>query len=197
MSDRDYCYPPDYTVLRNRLNIRAAPTLEAAERQLVAQRLLEPVPAGDFDLAHLKAIHRHLFQDVYAWAGEIRTVEIAKGESRFQPRRFIAAGMADIHRRIVAAAYFRGSGPDRFAEGAGPVLGDVNHVHPFREGNGRTQLQYLKKLAERAGHAIDLTRIDRAGWLDASRRSNVGDHAAIYERQMARMLRALLHQMPA
>ena len=49
MSDRDYCYPPDYTVLRNRLNIRAAPTLEAAERQLVAQRLLEPVPGGDFD----------------------------------------------------------------------------------------------------------------------------------------------------
>ena len=66
MSDRDYCYPPDDTVLRNGLNIRAAGTLEAAERQLVAQRLLEPVPAGDFDLAHLKAIHRHLFQDVYA-----------------------------------------------------------------------------------------------------------------------------------
>ena len=178
MSDRDYCYPPDYTVLRNRLNIRAAPTLEAAERQLVAQRLLEPVPGGDFDLAHLKAIHRHLFQDVYAWAGEIRTVEIAKGESRFQPRRFIATGMADIHRRIVAAGYFKGSGPDRFAEGAGPVLGDVNHVHPFREGNGRTQLQYLKQLAERAGHAIDLTRIDGAAWLDASLRSNAGDHAA-------------------
>ena len=87
--------------------------------------------------------------------------------------------MADIHRRIVAAGYFRGSGPDGFAEGAGPVLGDVNHVHPFREGNGRTQLQYLKQLAEHAGHAIDLTRIDRAAWLDASRRSNAGDHAAI------------------
>ena len=83
MSDRDYCYPPDYTVLRNRLNIRDAPALEAAERELVAQRLLEPVPTGDFDLTHLKAIHRHLFQDVYAWAGDIRTVEIAKGESRF------------------------------------------------------------------------------------------------------------------
>ena len=63
--------------------------------------------------------------------------------------------------------------------GAGPVLGDVNHVHPFREGNGRTQLQYLKQLAERAGHEIDLTRIERAAWLDASRRSNAGDHAAI------------------
>ena len=179
MSDRDYCYPPDYIVLRNRLDIRDAPALEAAERGLVAQRLLEPVPAGDFDLAHLKAIHRHLFQDVYAWAGEVRTVEIAKGESRFQPTRFIAAGMADIHRRIVAKGYFRGSGPEGFAEGAGPVMGDVNHVHPFREGNGRTQIQYLKQLAARAGRAIDLTRIDPAVWLDASRRSNAGDYAAM------------------
>ncbi len=179
MSDRDYCYPPDYIVLRNSLGIRDALALETAERELVAQRLLEPVPTGDFDLAHLKAIHHHLFQDVYAWAGEIRTVEIAKGGSRFQPRRFIAAGMADVHRRIVAAGYFRGSGPDGFVEGAGPLLGDVNHVHPFREGNGRTQLQYLKQLAGRAGHAIDLTRIDRAAWLEASRRSNAGDYAAI------------------
>ena len=179
MSDRDYCYPPDYTVLRNRLDIRDAPALEAAERELVAQRLLEPVPAGDFDLAHLKAIHRHLFQDVYAWAGEVRTVEVAKGESRFQPRRFIETGMADIHHRIVAAGYFAGLGPDEFAGRAGPVLGDINHVHPFREGNGRTQLQYLKQLAARAEHVLDLTRIDRAAWLDASRRSNTGDHAAM------------------
>ncbi len=179
MSDRNYCYPPDYTVLRNKLNIRNASALEAAERELVAHRLLEPVPAGDFDFEHLKAIHRHLFQDLYAWAGEVRTVEIVKGESRFQPRRFIAAGMADVHRRIVAAEYFRGSGTAGFAEGAGPVLGDVNHVHPFREGNGRTQLQYLKQLAEHAGHAIDLTQVDPADWLEASRRSNAGDHAAI------------------
>ena len=78
MSDRDDCYPPDYTVLRNRLDIRDAATLEAAERELVALRLLEPVPAGDFDLDHLKAIHRHLFQDVYAWAGDV-------GVGRFVP----------------------------------------------------------------------------------------------------------------
>ncbi len=70
-------------------------------------------------------------------------------------------------------------GSDGFAEGAGPVLGDVNHVHPFREGNGRTQLQYLKQLAARAGHALDLTRIGRDAWLDASRCSNAGDHAAM------------------
>lgn len=174
MSDPDYCYPPDFTVLRNKLGIRDAPTLEAAERRFIAQRLLEAVPTGDFDLDHLRAIHQHLFQDVYEWAGEVRTVEIAKSGSVFQPRRFIETGMANVHRRIVAAAYFRGTSPERFADGAGPILGDVNHVHPFREGNGRTQLQYLKQLAERAGHGIDLTRLDRDAWMDASRRSNDG-----------------------
>ena len=131
MSDRDYCYPPDFIVLRNRLGIRVARTLDAAERQFVAQRLLEVVPTGEFDLAHLKAIHRHLFQDVYDWAGELRTVEIAKGDSRFQPRRFIKAGMADIHRRIVAAGYFRGTGPDTLdiiSEYLRPLTGLVGKV---------------------------------------------------------------------
>ncbi len=136
------------------------------------------MPTGEFDLAHLKAIHRHLFQDVYDWAGELRTVEIAKGDSRFQPRRFIEAGMADIRHRIVAAGYFQGTGPDTFAAGAGPILGDVNHVLPFREGNRRTQLQYLKQLAGRAGNELDLTRLERAAWLVASHRSNAGDHGA-------------------
>ncbi len=179
MSDPDYCYPPDFTVLRNKLDIRDAPTLEASERRFVAQRLLEAVPTGDFNLDRLRAIHRHLFRDVYEWTGEIRTVKIAKGDSRFQPRRFIEAGMADVHRRIAAAAYFRDTSPEEFADGAGPILGDVNHVHPFREGNGRAQLQYLKQLAERAGHAIDLARLDRDAWMDAPRHSHEGRHDAM------------------
>jgi cell filamentation protein len=54
------------------------------ERRLVVQRSREGAPTGDFDLRHLRAIHRHLFQDVYDWAGEIRTVEIAKGGSQFR-----------------------------------------------------------------------------------------------------------------
>ena len=164
---------------KREMGMPAAPALEAAERELVAWRLLEPVPAGNFDLDRLKAIHCHLFQDVYAWAREIRTVEIAKGGSRFQPGRDIETGRANIHRRIVAAGYFQGTDPDGFAEGAGPVLGDINHVHPFREGNGRARLLYLKQLAARAGHAIDLTRFDPAAWMDASCRSIVGDHAAM------------------
>ena len=176
MNHRDYCYPPDFIVLRNRLDIRDSRTLDAAERLFVAQRLLEAVPAGDFDLAHLKAIHRHLFRGVYEWAGEVRTVDIVKEGSRFQPRRFIETGMEDVHRRVVAARYFRGTSAEAFADGAGSIMGDVNHVHPFREGNGRSQLQYLKQLAQRAGHGLDLTRLERDNWMEASRLSNLGAH---------------------
>ena len=63
-----------------------------------------------------------------------------------------------------------------FAEAAGPILGDVNHVHPFREGNGRVQLQYLEQLAAQAGHAIALERVDPGLWLTASRASHGGDY---------------------
>lgn len=65
--------------------------------------------------------------------------------------------MADIHRRLEAATYLHGLSRENFAAQAGQIIGDVNYVHPFREGNGRTQLHYLKQLAAQAGHAIDLT----------------------------------------
>ena len=147
MSDPVYCYPPDFIVLRNKLDIRDPDTLDKAERLHVRNRAEQGIPTGNFDLAHLKAIHGHIFQDVYDWAGQVRTVEISKDGSQFQTVRFIETGMADIHKRIVVARCFRGLGGDEFAKQVGLVMGDVNYVHPFREGNGRTQLQYLKQLA--------------------------------------------------
>lgn len=179
MSDADYCYPPDYTVIRNKLGLRDAQELDVHEREFVSQRVAQGVPTGDFDLDHLRAIHRHLFQDVYDWAGEIRTVEISKGGSQFQFRRFIEAGMADVHRRLVAGRYLRGLGRAAFALKAGEIIGDINYVHPFREGNGRTQLLYLEQLAARAGHRLDLTKLDRQTWMDASREAHLGQYQAM------------------
>ena len=177
MSDSEYCYPPDFTVLRNRLGLRDAVVLDFHEREIVAQRIAEGAPTGDFDLRHLRAIHRHLFQDVYDWAGELRTVEIAKGGSQFQFQRFIGAGMADVHRRLVGRTYLEGLDLDEFAREAGVVIGDVNYVHPFREGNGRTQLLYLEQLAIRAGHPLSIRLLDRDQWMDASQASHGGDYA--------------------
>lgn len=176
MSDETYCYPPDFKVLRNRFGIRDEQELDSVEREFVAQGMREPIPAGEFDLAHLKAIHRHLFQDVYEWAGEIRTVEMSKGGSQFQPRRLIATGMGDVHQRLVRQDFLKGLDATAFAREAGQIIGDVNHAHPFREGNGRTQLLYLKQLTEQAGHAIDLNQIDWERRMEASRRSNFGSY---------------------
>ena len=177
MSDQVYCYPPDYDVLRNRLNIRDATELDRAERLHISIRLRQGPPNGDFDLIHLRAIHRHLFQDIYDWAGEIRTVEISKGRQQFQFLRFIEAGMADVHRRIEEADRFVGLGADAFATGAAEMIGDVNYVHPFREGNGRTQAVYLKQLASEAGLDLDLTKLDRDTWMEASVRAHAAEYA--------------------
>ena len=123
----------------------------------------------------MQALHRHLFQDVYEWAGELRRVPLAKGESRFFPPDRIGLAMQDIHSRILKQNYLRGLRPDRFAEEAGTIIGDVNIVHPFREGNGRTQAIYLQQLGERAGHEVDLTRLDRECWIKASIRASQAD----------------------
>jgi cell filamentation protein len=137
--DDGYTYP-GFSVLRNKLGIIQAAWLEAVERRLVVQRATEGIPRGRFGPAHLRAIHRHLFQDLYDWAGEVRTVEIAKGGHQFQFRRYIETGMADVHRRLVAQNFLRGLDPDACAVAAGEIVGDVDYVRPFREGNGRTQL---------------------------------------------------------
>lgn len=181
MIDADpYVYAGSGT-LRNLLGIRDPDELDRVERRLTTQRVRQGVPAGKFDLRHLKAIHRHISQDVYDWAGELRTVEIGKGGSQFQFRRYIETGMADVHNRLVAAGFLRGLETADFALRAGEIMGDVNYVRPFREGNGRAQLQYLKLLAAEAGHPIDLTRLDPASWIAASRDAHRGDYGAMGE----------------
>jgi cell filamentation protein len=181
-----YVYPST-DVLRNRFGIIDAALLNRVERLLVAQRAREGVPSGDFDLKHLCAIHRHLFRHIYDWAGELRTVEINKGGHQFQFRRYIQTGMHDVHRRLVQSKFLKGLSPDEFARQAGVIICDVNYIHPFREGNGRAQAQYLKQLTAQAGHVVDLRRLDPALWIEASKSS----HGADYE-LMVRVIRQAL-----
>lgn len=171
-----YVYPGT-KVLKNKLGITDPVALDRHERRLVVARIRTSIPGGSFDLAHLQAIHRHLFQDIYEWAGELRTVEISKGAQQFQFRQYIQTGMADVHRRLVRAHFLAGSTREQFAQQVAVIIGDVNYIHPFREGNGRTQMQYLKLLSERAGHPVDLTRISSTLWVDASKVSHAADYA--------------------
>ncbi len=195
MTDDPYVYPGTST-LRNKLNITDADELDAFERRMVAARAVEGVPAGDFDLAHLRSIHRHLFQDVYDWAGELRTVEISKGRQQFIFRQYIQNGMADVHRRIVKANFFKGSLLEGFAHEAGQIMGDVNYVHPFREGYGRTQLFYLKQLSLVAGHPLDLRHIDADAWLKASRCAHEAEYSPMSDVIRAALERSASLQAP-
>lgn len=176
MSDDHYVYSGT-TVLRNKLDLRDPTQLDRVERRFARQRARAGIPRGDFDLRHLQAIHKHLFQDIYDWAGKVRTVEISKNGSQFQFRQYIETGMADVHRRIKQARYFQGTTRLQFAAEAGKIMGDVNYVHPFREGNGRVQLLYLKQLAQKAGHRLDLKKIDRESWMEASHRAHNADYS--------------------
>lgn len=179
MGDWDLYFYPDTEVLRNKLGIQDAETLKEAERHYVELRIREGCPTGNFDLAHLQAIHRHLFQDVYEWAGELRTVSMTKAESGFMPPDRLEMGMHDVHRRIVKADFLRDTDPWEFAAKAAEIIGDINHAHPFREGNGRAQLQFLKQLGEQAGHNVDLTRLTREAWIEASIEANLSSYGAM------------------
>lgn len=181
MSDEFYCYPPDFKILINKLAIRDRAALQRRESELVTQRIAEGVPYGDFDLAHLQAIHRHLFQDVYDWAGKIRTIEISKGGDQFSPVENIQYAMDVVHGRIKDLDYLRNQSVTKFSQNAGELIGTVNRVHPFREGNGRTQLLFLKQLAEQAGHTFHLEKINRGEWIEVSAHAHNGEYWAMAE----------------
>ncbi len=124
MSDDPYLYPGT-SVLQNRLGTTDPDYLNKQERALVALRMRRNVLRGAFDLKHLRAIHRHLFQDVYDWAGALRTVEISKGRQQFQFRKFIETGMADVHGRLERSRFLKGRTATAFAEQAAVIVGDI------------------------------------------------------------------------
>ncbi|AMN39204.1 Fic/DOC family protein [Rhodoplanes sp. Z2-YC6860] len=118
-----YVYPGTRT-LRNRLHITDPLRLDQVERRLAVARSKMGVPPGEFDLAHLQAIHRHLFQDIYDWAGEIRKVEISKGVQQFQFRQYIPTGMSDVHRRLMKSRFLAGLSRPDFARQAAVIIGE-------------------------------------------------------------------------
>lgn len=174
MADQKYCYPPDFLVLKNKLDIRDATLLDETERGLVQSRILEGTPAGQLDAAHVKAIHQHLFKDLYEWAGDYRTVEIGKGGRWFHNHQFIEQGMAEVERTIQGGNRGQGMNADQFGDYASEVIANLNYVHPFREGNGRTQMEFLRQLSERAGHELNTEKIQRDVWITASHVSHSG-----------------------
>lgn len=167
--DNVYCYP-NSSVLRNKLDITDDELFSEAERKITSVRLydLKPNPVkGNFDLLHLQRFHRSIFGDVYTWAGQLRTVDIAKG-NMFCKSVFITEQAAEVFQKLRQEQYLLGCTIDTVPSKLAYYLSEINAIHPFREGNGRTQRAFIECLANVAGYHVDFTTISSNEMVEAS-----------------------------
>ncbi|MCR4780437.1 MAG: Fic family protein [Ruminiclostridium sp.] len=159
--DTKYCAPGS-TILKNKLGITDEERLRSAEREITAMWLLrlkaEPVK-GRFDLAHLCAIHRRMFSDIYPWAGKCRTVDISKGNF-FCRSIFIEEYARELFGRLAEENWLIYTEKETVPEKLAYYLSEINVLHPFREGNGRTQRLFIEYLGSVAGFHVDFSGVE-------------------------------------
>ena len=181
-SSDPYRYPGT-TVLKNLRGLTNPQELAAFEARSTHRRLAELLEAplsGKFDTVHLKGIHGYIFQDVFEWAGQFRTVDIFKGGHLFGRAAFLETALEQTFGKLATEDCLAGLSEDKFAERAAFYLGELNAAHPFREGNGRTQREFIRELGLKAGHYLDWRRTTAAEMIEASLRSHVTGNASLF-----------------
>lgn len=169
-----YCYPGT-TILKNLRNLKTQSALTRFETVITAQRFDEPLPGGRLSPTHFCAVHRHLFQDVYTWAGRYRTVRISRQGSMFCYPEHIDAQIKRLFTQLRNDEYLRDLSKEKFAQKATLFLSDLNAIHAFRDGNGRTQLAFMALVAAKADHPLNFEVLEPDDFLDAMIRSFQGD----------------------
>jgi cell filamentation protein len=191
----NYTYPgidPLDAAVKNKLGITAHEDFEILSAALIAARAAEIIegegPAGTFDADHLKAIHRHLFQDVFEWAGHTRDEPVTLSDGTvatepllrkmdgnpFMQGKLIAPALRRVAAKLRKSNCLRGRSRAAFATSAADIMVEINGIHPFREGNGRTQRAFLRELAKQAGLEVDFSVVTRERMVLASVAGN--DH---------------------
>jgi len=171
--DPDSTYTDPITgLLRNKSNIDNSQLLVAFESMKCSERLeeLAKIPIKIKDSTALLAIHKFLFQDVYEWAGLKRTVEISKEGKPFFPIAYFDKGFTYIDSLITEYRKIDPVEKNILANHLANLLDSINYLHPFREGNGRTQREFLRILALEKGYTLNL---------------NPPDNVVVYERYMS------------
>ncbi|MCL2468210.1 MAG: Fic family protein [Micrococcales bacterium] len=162
-----YTIPGSDGVLKNRLDLTTHEQLDEALNDFAsvgwAQLVVEPIP-DRLDLAYLQSIHKRFFSPVLEWAGQLRLPgdEVVAGGTGivYAMSEFFRSGLDDVFGRLAQADYLRGLPRETFAVELADKWGYLTQVHPFRDGNTRSQAAYFDRLAVRAGHQIDWTSID-------------------------------------
>jgi cell filamentation protein len=180
--DQRYCYPHS-NVLINKLGIEDAEKLHIAEREITSLRIANAkisIINGEFDLLHLKKIHKYIFGDIYEWAGEIRWVNIAKG-NMFCNYEFIEANADSLFNRLRKENYLKDASKEEIPFRLAYYLSEINVLHPFREGNGRAQRLFIEYLAENAGYSVDFSQVIGRQMIEASAASFLCDYTKMNE----------------
>lgn len=158
-------------MLENKLGITNSPELAEAEERISKKKaielfengILDKLEAGKFE--SLKAIHKYLFDDIYFFAGEMRTVNISKGNFRFAPLMYLEVALANIDKMPQ-------SNFDEIVE----KYVEMNIAHPFREGNGRSTRIWLDCILKKEiGMVVDWSQVDKEDYLLAMERSPIKD----------------------
>lgn len=167
--DKIYCYGNSH-ILINKNNIKNMDELQIVERKKISVRLAElsirPVK-GNLDYQHLKDIHKAIFQDIYEWAGKERIVDIAKS-NMFCRVMFINDMASDIFGKYQNENYLLGDTKEHISERLAFYLGEINALHPFREGNGRSQREFIRCAASVAGYQMNWSQVSPDLMLEAS-----------------------------
>jgi len=178
---------PQSGILRNKFGLNDQASLDRAEADAVAVRsiLLQGNPLkGDFDSQHLKQVHQYLFQDVYEWAGQFRTTSMVKADyvdggrvTRFTPPDLIEQELTTVFQSLARDGFLKGLPRKDFAQKMAMFFAEINRVHPFREGNGRAQRQFVRQLSSSVGYKLHFEVVSKERLVQASILSANGEIA--------------------
>lgn len=165
-----YCYP-DSNVLKNKLNIRDNKLLKTAEEEITLikqMELLKNPIKGNFSKAHLMNIHKFIFEDIYSFAGKIRREQISKADTMFYPPNLIDRELDKVFAKIKEKNMLRETDEEKVFDNLAYVMGELNIIHPFREGNGRSIREFIRLMAKRMGYDLNWGNVDKEELLEAS-----------------------------
>ena len=171
----NYCYPGT-NILINKLNIKDKNTLQKFEAKITAAKLLalrQKGIIGNFDAKHLNQIHTYLFEDIYPFAGKYRNENIAKGIFRFAEWEYIEPELNRLLNGLKKENYLAGLSKEALSERLAYYLSELNVLHPYREGNGRTIREFLRELALKNGYVLNIKKVAPKEFLNASIKSIV------------------------
>jgi len=168
-----YCYPGT-DVLINKFNIHDAKHLQSIEKIMTSLKIGElrtkPIK-GQFNIDHLKEIHKYIFGDIYPFAGEFRDVSIIKGNVRFANPLYIEENAKRLFQELKNENDLVGLDKDELSQRLAYYFAEINILHVFREGNGRTQREFIREVALLSGYDIDWRKISRDEYMNASKKS--------------------------